>query len=211
MYFQEFRRQMYPLGCFTTNQAYAWRDGFDKNNLTRWVSQGLLIRLRNGYYTFPEYLGNRDFAFYSANRTYRPSYISLHTALAFYGLIPESIVHITSITTLKTASFTNSFGTFTYNTVKPEMMFGYEPRPTSHVSLDTRHEPLTLLLATPAKAITDLLYLNPFYNTPAEMEELRIDLSSRLLKTRDLTAISSRIANPALDKRIRIFIKTYAL
>jgi len=211
MYFQEFRRQMYPLGCFTTNQAYAWRDGFDKNNLTRWVSQGLLIRLRNGYYTFPEYLGNRDFAFYSANRIYRPSYISLHTALAFYGLIPESIVHITSITTLKTASFTNSFGTFTYNTVKPEMMFGYEPRPTSHVSLDTRHEPLTLLLATPAKAITDLLYLNPFYNTPAEMEELRIDLSSRLLKTRDLTAISSRIANPALDKRIRIFIKTYAL
>jgi len=211
MYFQEFRRQMYPLGCFTTNQAYAWRDGFDKNNLTRWVSQGLLIRLRNGYYTFPEYLGNRDFAFYSANRIYRPSYISLHTALAFYGLIPESIVHITSITTLKTASFTNSFGTFTYNTVKPEMMFGYEPRSTSHVSLDTRHEPLTLLLATPAKAITDLLYLNPFYNTPAEMEELRIDLSSRLLKTRDLTAISSRIANPALDKRIRIFIKTYAL
>ena len=211
MYFQEFRRQMYPLGCFTTNQAYAWRDGFDKNNLTRWVSQGLLIRLRNGYYTFPEYLGNRDFAFYSANRIYRPSYISLHTALAFYGLIPESIVHITSITTLKTASFTNSFGTFTYNTVKPEMMFGYEPRSTSHVSLDTRHEPLTLLIATPAKAIVDLLYLNPFYNTPAEMEELRIDLSSRLLKTRDLTAISSRIANPALDKRIRIFIKTYAL
>jgi len=90
-------------------------------------------------------------------------------------------------------------------------MFGYEPRPTSHVSLDTRHEPLTLLIATPAKAIVDLLYLNPFYNTPAEMEELRIDLSSRLLKTRDLTAISSRIANPALDKRIRIFIKTYAL
>ena len=68
-----------------------------------------------------------------------------------------------------------------------------------------------MLLATPAKALTDLLYLNPFYDTPAEMEELRIDLSTRLLKTRDLTAISSRIANPALDKRIRLFIKTYAL
>jgi len=209
MYFQEFRREMYPLGCFTTHQAYAWRYGFDKNNLTRWVSQGLLIRLRNGYYSFPEYLGNRDFAFYLANRIYRPSYISLHTALAFYGLIPESIVHITSITTLKTASFTNSFGTFTYNTVKPELMFGYEPRPTVHDSRLTAHG--SMLLATPAKALTDLLYLNPFYDTPAEMEELRIDLSTRLLKTRDLTAISSRIANPALDKRIRLFIKTYAL
>jgi len=68
-----------------------------------------------------------------------------------------------------------------------------------------------LLLATPAKAIADLLYLNPFYDTQAEMEELRIDLSSRLLKARDLMTISSRIANPALDKRIRLFIKTYAL
>ncbi|MCX6286807.1 MAG: hypothetical protein NTY96_06810 [Bacteroidetes bacterium] len=209
MYFQEFRREMYPLGCFTTNQAYAWRDGFDKNNLSRWVSQGHLIRLRNGYYTFPEYLGDRDFAFYLANRIYRPSYISLHTALAFYSLIPESIVHITSITTLKTATFTNSFGTYTYNSVKPELMFGYEPRlpaPGSRLPV-----PGSLLLATPAKAIADLLYINPFYDTQAEMEELRIDLSSRLLKARDLEAISYRIANPALDKRIRLFIKTYAL
>ena len=211
MYFQEFRREMYPLGCFTTNQAYAWRDGFDKNNLTRWVRQGLLIRLRNGYYTFPEYMDDRDFAFYLANRIYRPSYISLHTALAFYSLIPESIVHITSITTLKTATFTNSFGTYTYNSVKPELMFGYESRSTSHESRDTRHVSPNLLLATPAKAIADLLYLNPFYDTQAEMEELRIDLSSRLLKARDLAAISSRISNIALDKRIRLFIKTYAL
>ena len=202
MYFQEFRREMYPLGCFTTNQAYAWRDGFDKNNLSRWVSQGLLLRLRNGHYSFPEYLGDRDFAFYLANRIYRPSYISLHMALAFYGLIPESIVHITSITTLKTAAFTNSFGTFTYNSVKPELMFGYESRPTSHGSL---------LFATPAKAIADLLYLNPFYDSPAEMEELRIDLSSRLLKARKLLAISNRIGKHALDNRIRLFIKTYSL
>ena len=90
-------------------------------------------------------------------------------------------------------------------------MFGYEPRSTSHESRDTRHVSPNLLLATPAKAIADLLYLNPFYDTQAEMEELRIDLSSRLLKARDLMTISSRIANPALDKRIRLFIKTYAL
>ncbi len=209
MYFQEFRRALYPLGLFTTNQAYAWRESFDKNNLTRWVRQGLLIRLRNGYYTFPEYRGDRDFAFYLANRIYRPSYISLHTALAFYGLIPESIIHITSITTLKTAAFTNSFGTYTYNSVKPELMFGYESRFTSHDSRVTSHA--SLLLATPAKALADLLYINPFYDSQAEMEELRIDLSSGLLKARGLMAISTRIANPSLDKRIRLFIKTYAL
>ena len=32
-----------------------------------------------------------------------------------------------------------------------------------------------LLIATPEKAILDLLYLNPFYETEQDMEELRLD------------------------------------
>ena len=83
---------------------------FSRNNLVHWTNQGLLIRLRQGHYTFPEYKGRADYSFYFANRIYRPSYISLHTALSFYGIIPESVVQITSVTSLKTASFTNAFG-----------------------------------------------------------------------------------------------------
>ena len=32
-----------------------------------------------------------------------------------------------------------------------------------------------LLFATPEKALLDLLYLNPFYKTEQDMEELRLD------------------------------------
>ncbi|MCD7850081.1 MAG: hypothetical protein LUH63_10310, partial [Parabacteroides sp.] len=58
---------------------------FDRNSLTRWVKKGYLIRLRQGYFAFSEYKSKPDYFLYFANRIYRPSYISLHTALSFYG------------------------------------------------------------------------------------------------------------------------------
>ena len=120
---------MYPLACFNVNQVYAWDPGFNRNNLPRWVAKGLLIRLRQGLYTFPEYKGKADFPYYFANRMYNPSYISIHTALAFYGIIPETVVQITSITSLKTAFFSNPFGDYSYKTVQDDLMFGYDLRP----------------------------------------------------------------------------------
>lgn len=104
---------------------------------------------------------------YVANQIYRPSYISLHTALSFYGLIPESVVQITSVTSLKTATFTNSMGEYSYKSMKEGLMFGYQLKPIT--------DNLTIRFATPEKAILDLLYLYPFYNSVQELEELRLD------------------------------------
>jgi hypothetical protein len=167
MNYLEFRNKFFNLACFSIDQVYAWQPGFDRNNLSRWVKTGLLIRLRQGNFTFPEYKGMPDYAFFFANRIYRPSYISLHTALSFYGMIPESVVQITSVTALKTASFTNPFGEYTYQSIKPDLMFGYGLRPLS----DGR----ALQMAGPEKALLDLLYLYPAYNSSRDMEDLRLD------------------------------------
>ncbi|HRO86218.1 MAG TPA: type IV toxin-antitoxin system AbiEi family antitoxin domain-containing protein, partial [Niabella sp.] len=80
MNFLEFKEKMFPLACFTTHQVYAWKPGFSRNNLTRWLKRGYLVRLRQGYFAFPEYRGKYDYTLCFANRIYRPSYISLHTA-----------------------------------------------------------------------------------------------------------------------------------
>lgn len=120
---------MFDLACFSIDQVYAWQPGFDRNNLSRWIKKGLLIRLRQGYFTFPEYKGKPDYAWYFANRMYRPSYISLHTALSFHGIIPESVIQITSVTSLKTAYFKNPFGEYSFKTLKKELMFGYLLKP----------------------------------------------------------------------------------
>ena len=167
MTYWEFRRQFFELGCFSTHQVYAWRPDFDRNNLTNWIKKGLLLRLRNEYFAFPEYLARPDYAKYIANRIYKPSYISLHTALSFYGMIPEAVVQITSVTSLKTASFKNAFGEYAYRNVKSRLMFGYGAR--------ALEDGRTFLLAEPEKALLDLLYLYPFYKDAASLETLRLD------------------------------------
>jgi len=205
MNYIEFRRKMFDLACFNVNQIYAWQPDFNRNNLVRWTNQGLLIRLRQGYYTFPEYKGRADYPFYFANRIYRPSYISLHTALSFYGMIPESVVQITSVTSLKTASFTNAFGEYSYKTVKENLMFGYD--------LKQMADGRTLSFAKPEKALLDLLYLYPFYDSAAELENLRLDESylSEDLDKDLLQEYTSLFENKALEQRIKQLIITYGL
>ena len=196
---------MFELACFNIYQVYAWKPDFDRNNLTRWTKKGYIIRLRQGYFSFPEYKNKNDYAFYFANRIYRPSYISLHTALAFYGMIPEAVTQITSITSLKTISFTNDFGEYSYNNVKENLMFGYELKPMA----DKR----TMQFAKPEKALLDLLYLYPFYNNEQEIEALRLDedyLHNDLNKEQ-LTEYLSTFKSKALDKRVKILYKVYGL
>jgi predicted transcriptional regulator of viral defense system len=205
MNFIEFRRKMFDLACFNVNQVYAWDPGFNRNNLVRWINNGLIIRLRQGFYTFPEYIGKPDYPLWFANRIYKPSYISLHTALAFYGMIPEAVMQITSVTSLKTALFPNTFGEYSYKSVKAELIFGFDLKPMT----DGR----ALSFATPEKALLDLLYLYPFYDTEQDMVDLRLDdgFINEDLNRDLLEEYTSRFENKALEKRISQLIKIYGL
>jgi predicted transcriptional regulator of viral defense system len=144
-------------------------------------------------------------ALYFAGRIYTPSYISLHTALSAYGLIPESVIQITSVTSLKTAGFSNDFGDYSYKSVRSDLMFGYEPR--------TVADGRTVPFATREKALLDLFYLYPFYNTRSDIADLRFDgdvlhedLDCRLLE--DFTA---RCRSAAVERRVRLFREVHQL
>ena len=205
MDFLTFRERIFPMGCFNINQVLLWEKDFDRNNLTRWCRKGLLLKLKNEYYAFPEFRQVPDASRYVANRIYSPSYISLHSALAFYGMIPEEVVQITSVTTLKTAKFENAFGTFHYQNVKTPLYFGYE--------IKTMQNGRGLLFATPEKALLDLLYLNPFYKTEQDIEDLRLDedfMQSEFNGER-LNEYLSRIGSKALDQRVSLLSKVYGI
>jgi predicted transcriptional regulator of viral defense system len=203
MNYIEFRENFYPLACFSLDQIYSTYPQFDRTNLTRWMKKGYIVRLRQGYYTFPDYKSKRDFSFYFANRIYKPSYISLHTALSFYGMIPESVSQITSVTSLKTATFRNDIGDFSYKNLKEDLMFGYE--------LKRMDENRRLMFAAPEKALLDLLYLYPFYNSEKEMDELRMDehYMREDLNVELLMSYNERFRSNALQKRIRLLQKVY--
>ena len=205
MDFLTFKERMYPMGCFNINQVLLWEKNFDRNNLTRWCRRGLLVKLRNQYYAFPEYRQMPDFSRYVANRIYSPSYISLHSALSFYGMIPEEVVQLTSVTTLKTARFENDFGTFHYQNVKTPFYFGFE--------IKTMQSGRGLLFATPEKALLDLLYLNPYYKTEQDMEELRLDedFMQNELNMERLNSYLSKIKSKTLEQKVKRLIKVYEL
>ncbi len=199
----EFKNKMFDLGCFSIHHVYAWQPGFDRNNLVRWTKKRYLVHLRRGWYAFPEYKDKPGFAEYIAGRIYNPSYISLHSALAFYGLIPESVVQITSVTSLKTASFTNEFGEYSYKNVKSDLMFGYFRRPIA----DGRTTPY----ATREKALLDLLYLYPFYNTESELLELRLDrdILRENWDRRTWLSMGKCFQCARLEKRMQLLEKVY--
>jgi hypothetical protein len=99
---------------------------------------------------------------------------------------------------MKTAAFSNVIGEFSYKTVKPDLMFGYDIKPIT--------EGHSFLMAKPEKALIDLLYLYPFYNTKSEIEELRLDMDfiHNALNISLLKDYSGQINCNALEKRLKL-------
>ncbi len=205
MIFEEFRKEFIDQIYFTPNQIYAWHPSFDKNNLSRWVKKGYLIKLKNNLYTFTELRNINNIHLFIANRMYRPSYISLHSAMAFHGFIPESIVQTTSVSTMKTKRFENTLGSFSYKKLKPQLFFGY-----THLQF-TKDK--IILMAAPEKSILDLLYLYPFYNTKNELLNLRLDeeMLHEMIQTDRFQEFLARFENKSLEKRADLFFKCYSI
>jgi len=203
MNYLEFREKVLQLGCFNIQQVFLWFPNFDRNNIIRWVKKGYLTKLRNEYYAFSECGQLPDFNLIIANNIYRPSYVSLHSALSYYEMIPEMVVQTTSVSTLKTARFSNGFGEFSYKNIKEDLFFGYEPK--------LLNDKRSVLFATPEKALLDLLYLYPFYNSYKEMENLRLDdyFMEKEFNIDRFKEYLTHFNNKALKKRVKILLKIF--
>lgn len=205
MTYLEFHQQWAPYGCFNINQVFAWCPHFNRLNFRYWEKKGYIIRLRKEYYAFSEFLSAPDFNRYVAGKIYRPSYISLFTALSFYGMIPEYVNSIMNVTSLKTMKFENAFGSFEYRSVKDRLMFGFK--------VMSLADGKTYYMATPEKALLDTLYLYPFYKTEKDMLNLRLDedfMEDEFNK--DLfIEYNTSVGSKALGQRVRTLLKSYDL
>jgi predicted transcriptional regulator of viral defense system len=124
-----------------------------RNQLNRWQQKGLIIKLKRGVYLLNENDRKINPSLYViANQLYGPSYISLEYALNFYGLIPERVIDVTSVTTKKTMLIKNSLGNCIYQHIKPESFRGFNTK--------KDNAGFTFFIAEPEKAVVDWLYLN---------------------------------------------------
>jgi len=115
--------------------------------LHRYKKQGFILQLKRGSYVFPDALPPDV---YVANKLYSPSYISLEFALSYYGVIPETVYEITSVTTKATRRFETLGKAFTYRTIKKSAFTGYEIQ---------KQQDLTFNIANVEKAFVDANYL----------------------------------------------------
>ncbi len=134
--------------------------------LSLWVKKGYLIRLKNGLYAFSretDKVRAESVAFLLC----QPSYLSLESALAWYGFIPEIVYAYTSVTARITRTFENHWGRFIYRHVKSDLFWGYVERKT---------EQGPYLIAEPEKALLDYFYLNlARINTDDDFDSIRLN------------------------------------
>jgi len=124
-----------------------------RNQLTRWQKAGLIIPLKRSIYILNK--NDRKISpsrFFFANQLMWPSYVSLESALGYYGIIPEAVADVTSVTSKKTACFNNGLGQFIYQHVKP-IVFRGQRSFKDEAGMD-------VFIAEPEKALVDFLYLN---------------------------------------------------
>lgn len=145
--------------------------------LTRWTNSGRVYQLRRGLYAIaPPYQKVKPHPFLIANRMQRASYVSGQSALAFYGLIPDTVQATLSITAGRPERLETPLGVFEFRHIKPDLLRGYR--------MLALHGPKTAeqnaLVATPEKALLDLVYLQPGGDQPAYLRELRLQNLERL-------------------------------
>ncbi len=164
--FNEFEELAGKLHVVSLADVRKFIPGLRQETLYRWHKTGKIVIIAPGYYSLSGALKSETDLFVAANRIYSPSFISLHTALEFYGLIPETVLTITSVSTRKTRNINSSSGRFLYRSVKPEFYFGYKV---------VSQGGSTFLIAEPERALVDLLYLRKDLSDAGELAELRID------------------------------------
>ena len=119
-----------------------------RDRVTALLRRGDIIRVKKGLYVFGEALRERPYSReLLANLVYGPSFVSLDSALAYHGLIPERVASLTSVTTKRPTVFDTPVGSFIY----PQAPKGY-----FHLGMDRVEEGnVAFLIAVPEKALAD--------------------------------------------------------
>lgn len=143
----------------------------NKNSLSKKIQsleqKKIIRRLINGKYTLTI---SHVSDFKIAQFIILPSYVSLESALSFYGIMTGFSYTITSITTRITKTYIINEKEFTYSHIAPAQFWGYEKRE-------------DFLIATKEKAFLDYCYLSlKGIRAPLDFEEIdKTKLNKKIL------------------------------
>ena len=187
--------------CFPVETAAAHR-----NLVYRAKEAGEISIIRRGLYLLEKpYRHEGADPIVIAPLIYGPSYVSFESALRFHGLIPDIVQNTSAATSRRSHVFETSMGFFDFTTV-PSTFFLAGVR---SVSFTIGNRPIMGLVASPARAIADLIYVRREVTWDTDGldflgESLRIDLNdlSEALVSDELDEVKDTFHN----RRVRTYI-----
>lgn len=164
-----------------------------------------IIRLKKGLYVCsPDVTGKTLTTELIANHLYAPSYISMSSALRYYGLIPEIVYAIQSMTLKYAKVFDTPLGRFEYIHISREAF--------SVGLTGIRKDGYAFVMATPEKALCDLIANSPQVNLrylkDAEnylVEDIRMELED--FQNMDIQIFEDYIKVGKKSESIRTLLK----
>lgn len=200
MQYIELKENLKDFTVFSLSDIKAIDSYFHRRRLNEWQVKGYIKKITRGYYIFSDLKLDEKIIFEIANKIYSPSYVSFETALAYYGLIPESVYGITSASTRRTYVFKTSLAEFFYRTIKPRLFFGYNL---------IEHNDKYFKIASPEKAVLDYFYINSGIKDTNDFESLRINKAVflKLVSMAKIHSFLKKFKQKALKKRIAAFLE----
>ena len=121
-----------------------------RDKVTSLLRKGVIVRVKKGLYVYGDDYRKRPFCReLLANLVYGPSYVSLEYALSWYGLIPERVPVLTSVTPKRGKRFVTPVGGFIYRCA---------PLASFYMGMDrVVQNSISFLIATPERALADKL------------------------------------------------------
>lgn len=183
-----------------------------RDKISRMLRNGEIIQIKKGLYIrAPEYGGEISRKLI-ANLIYGPSYISLDFALGYWGLIPERVELVTSITNKRNKLFDTPVGAFSYKYLHHSKFYpGVLLQPTELSGQRRNRENKTgFFIASQEKALCDKLAtvrdIETAGDIPAYLEsDLRIDTDLLRLNLPRLNQIEKIYKN----KSVTAFVRWY--
>ncbi len=128
----------------------------------------------------------------------RGAYVSAQAALAYYGLIPEYVPVVTSVTTARPGQWQTRLGRFVFHHVKTEWLRGYR---LVEVAPDQQ-----AFIATPEKALLDLVYLQPGGDSSDYLNGLRLQNLDQLNLSK-MVGLTAAVNRPKLQRAVAVVAK----
>jgi predicted transcriptional regulator of viral defense system len=177
------------------------------DKISELIKRGELLSIRRGLYIpGPETDLPVPDLLLIANHLRGPSYVSLEAALSYWGLIPERVYEITSITIQTAKKYNTPIGRFTYQYLpSPYYSFGIEI-----IQLTSKQ---SALIASREKAVCDKIILTSGVTLRSMrqtkdflLEDLRMDV--HILRKLDTSVIHSWLTHAPKKNSLEMLIKT---